>query len=69
MKRLFSRRNVLRGTGVCLALPWLESLAPRGARAQAASVPKRWVPMFFPNGAAGSQALQPRQRQANACAA
>jgi hypothetical protein len=52
MKKVFSRRNVLRGAGVCLALPWLESLAPRGARAQAAAIPKRYVPIYFPNGAA-----------------
>lgn len=49
---LFSRRNVLRGAGVCLALPWLESLAPRGAQAQAMGTPKRYVPIFFPCGAA-----------------
>lgn len=52
MSRLFSRRNVLRGAGVCLALPWLETLAPRGAFAQAAATPKRYVPIFFPCGAA-----------------
>jgi hypothetical protein len=33
-------------------LPWLESLAPRGAYAQAAATPKRYVPIFFPCGAA-----------------
>jgi hypothetical protein len=52
MKRLFSRRNVLRGAGVCLALPWLESLAPRGARAQMMTAPRRYIPIYFPNGAA-----------------
>jgi hypothetical protein len=52
MNRLFSRRNVLRGAGVCLALPWLESLAPRGAHAQTTGAIKRFVPMFFPCGAA-----------------
>ena len=52
MNRLFSRRNVLRGAGVCLALPWLESLAPRRAHAQAAGAVKRFVPIFFPCGAA-----------------
>ena len=52
MNPLFSRRNVLRGAGVCLALPWLESLAPKGALAQAASLPKRFIPIFFPCGAA-----------------
>jgi hypothetical protein len=51
MNRLIKRRNVLRGAGVCLALPWLESLAPRGAHAQTL-VPKRYLPIYFPNGAA-----------------
>jgi hypothetical protein len=41
---------VLRGAGVALALPWLESLAPRGARAQATPRPLRFVPIYFPLG-------------------
>ena len=45
-----SRRNVLRGAGVCLALPWLESLAPRRALAQVAGM-KRYLPIKFPCGA------------------
>src|SRR5688572_5693869 len=52
MNRLLNRRTLLRGAGVALALPWLESLAPKAARAQAALRPKRFVPIFFPNGAA-----------------
>jgi hypothetical protein len=44
-----SRRAVLRGAGVALALPWLESLEPRRARAQAA--PNRtFIAMSFPCG-------------------
>ncbi|MET0287951.1 MAG: DUF1552 domain-containing protein, partial [Polyangiales bacterium] len=43
-----SRRALLRGAGVCLALPYLESLAPR-AKAQAAPS-KRFVACYFPNG-------------------
>jgi hypothetical protein len=46
---LLSRRNILRGTGVCVALPFLESLLPN-ARAQVNSYPKRFLPIFFPNG-------------------
>jgi hypothetical protein len=42
---------VLRGAGVALALPWLESLAPRAARAQSTSVRRRFLPIFLPNGA------------------
>jgi hypothetical protein len=49
---MLTRRNVLRGLGVTLALPFLESLAPRKARGQAAELPKRFVPVYFPNGAA-----------------
>ena len=51
MKRLLSRRNVLRGAGVMLALPWMESLVPKAARAQATAFPKRFMPIFLPNGA------------------
>jgi hypothetical protein len=52
MNRLMNRRTWLRGAGVALALPWLESLAPKLARGQAATFPKRFIPIFFPNGAA-----------------
>jgi hypothetical protein len=51
MNRMFSRRTILRGAGVALALPWLESLAPRTAAAQAA-VRKRYMPIYIPNGTA-----------------
>jgi hypothetical protein len=51
MNRLLSRRTVLRGAGVALVLPWMESLAPRHALAQA-EVRKRYLPIFLPNGAA-----------------
>ncbi len=46
----FSRRNALRGLGVGLALPWLESLAPRELQAQAASPTKRFLLFYFPCG-------------------
>ena len=45
-----NRRMVLRGAGVALALPWLASLAPRGAAAAGGTAPKRFLPIFFPNG-------------------
>lgn len=52
MKKMITRRNVLRGAGVALALPWMESLAPRGARAQTASGnPKRFIAAYMPGGA------------------
>src|SRR5262249_12429707 len=44
-----SRRAVLRGAGVSVALPFLESLVPRGARG-AAAVTKRFLAYFVPNG-------------------
>jgi hypothetical protein len=47
----FARRNFLRGAGVAITLPWLESLAPRGARAVTAG-PRRYMPIYLPNGAA-----------------
>lgn len=47
---LWSRRTVLYGAGVALTLPWLESLS-RDARAQAAPAPRRFLPIYLPNGA------------------
>lgn len=47
------RRTVLRGAGVALALPWLEAMLPRPAKASAAatvSAPVRFGCLFFPNG-------------------
>jgi hypothetical protein len=46
----WSRRQILKGTGVALALPWLETFAPR--RAMAAGTPKRYISVYFPNGTA-----------------
>ena len=53
-KNWLTRRNVLRGAGVGLALPWLESLCPAPVRAQAqpAGKTKRYVFMYFSNGVA-----------------
>ena len=51
-KTWLSRRNVLRGLGVGLALPWLESLAPRAARAETAPPKTRYLLMYFPCGVA-----------------
>ncbi len=51
MRRILSRRTVLRAAGVALTLPWLESLAPRSLRAQAAELPRRFLPIYLPNGA------------------
>lgn len=45
-----SRRQILRGAGVAIGLPLLESLVPRRARAAAAGPVKRFAALFFPNG-------------------
>ena len=50
MSRFVSRRTILRGAGVALSLPWLESLAPRVLRAQTADVRRRFLPIYLPNG-------------------
>lgn len=49
MKHL-SRRTLLRGAGVALSLPWLESLVPNTAHA-AGTTPRRFLLCVFPNGA------------------
>src|SRR4051794_34369850 len=53
MNRFLSRRLVLRGAGVAITLPWLESLLlpTKAAQAQAGTAPKRYIPIFLPNGA------------------
>jgi hypothetical protein len=50
-KRSFlSRRAFLRGSGVALALPFLESIAPRPLSAAAPGTPLRLIYWFIPNG-------------------
>ncbi len=52
-KTWMTRRNVLRGLGVSLALPFMESLRPAPVHAQAAGgKTKRYVFMYFSNGVA-----------------
>ncbi len=46
-----SRRTFLRGFGTTLALPWLESLAPRQASAATSNMPRRMAFIYTPNGA------------------
>src|SRR6476660_390107 len=48
----WSRGRWLRGAGVALSLPWLETLAPRMAQAQASNTRKRLVTLYFSNGTA-----------------
>src|SRR5262245_15123582 len=45
------RRTVLKGIGVCMALPWLESLPVWGAdEAATAPLPRRFAALFMGNG-------------------
>ncbi len=50
--KTWTRRQVLKGAGVALSLPWLETFAPRTARAQAAAAKRRYIALYFPNGTA-----------------
>ncbi|HYW46179.1 MAG TPA: DUF1552 domain-containing protein [Bryobacteraceae bacterium] len=45
-----SRRAVLRGAGVTMALPWLQSLSAFGETPAPASFPKRFAVLFMGNG-------------------
>jgi hypothetical protein len=45
-----SRRHFLRGAGVALALPWMESLPLLGAETAAAKPPVRFACVYFSNG-------------------
>lgn len=52
-KSELTRRTILRGLGVSLALPWMESMAPRTLRAAsngATNAPQRMAFIFVPNG-------------------
>jgi len=56
-KGTISRRTVLRGLGVTMALPWLESLPAFGAHAMSAPqgpFPKRFAVLFMGNGINGN---------------
>lgn len=46
-----TRRNFLRGAGLAVGLPMLESLLPRSAQAAGGTPPVRMAFVFFPNGA------------------
>lgn len=49
--RMITRRTVLRGAGVSLALPWMEAMATKGASASA-GLPRRFCAIQFPFGVA-----------------
>ena len=64
-KKHISRRTVLRGAGVTLALPLLDAMIPAAtAQAQTAAAPKpRFVGCFVPHGAAPGAIGCPKQRE------
>jgi hypothetical protein len=45
-----SRRTLLRGAGVALALPWLEAMSPLQAASSGTSLPVRMAILYMPNG-------------------
>src|SRR4051812_863180 len=47
-----SRRTILKGLGVSIALPFLEAMVPtsRAAQVAAKAAPRRMVFVYFPNG-------------------
>ena len=47
-KKVVTRRKFLRGTGVALTLPWLETFAGEGRKTGV--VPKRFVSIYHPDG-------------------
>jgi hypothetical protein len=49
MKQI-SRRQILRGTGVALALPWMESLGKAAVAGEAAKPPLRFACIYWSNG-------------------
>ena len=51
LKFPISRRTLLRGAGVSLALPWLEAMAPRSLSAAVKTAsPRRMAVLYMPNG-------------------
>ena len=51
MNSSLNRRTFLRSLGICMALPALESLAPRALAAASAKAPIRMAFLYVPNGA------------------
>ncbi len=47
MTRSISRRTLLRGAGVAVSLPWLQSLPVWGGEASASPIPKRFAALFM----------------------
>jgi Protein of unknown function (DUF1552) len=62
--RPLSRREVLRGSGVLMALPFLEAMLPSGILLAADPIPRRLVTMYLPCGVPMSQ-MTPSKEGAN----
>ena len=45
-----TRRTVLRGAGVTMCLPWLDSLSAFASTGSSAAFPKRFAVLFMGNG-------------------
>src|SRR5687767_13278741 len=45
-----SRRTFLRGAGVLMALPWMESISARAGAMEAGKFPQRFAAVFMGNG-------------------
>jgi hypothetical protein len=50
----WTRRQVLKGAGVALSVPWLETFEMKKAQAQAAAPVRRYMSVYWPNGTADS---------------
>lgn len=59
------RRNFLRGTGVALALPWLESFTNVAAAAEQTAVPKRLACFYMPDGVPMPPVADPAHKEWN----
>jgi len=59
MRRILSRRTLLRGSGgVLISLPFMEEMRPHAARAQTAEPPTRLITMFFGLGIAHDESVK-----------
>ena len=50
MNRLMNRRTLLRGAGVAIALPWMESVSTLANEAAGGAAPRRMAFVFMGNG-------------------
>ena len=55
-KTELNRRNFLRGVGVALALPWMESLQAAAPKAKDSAPPKRFLALYVGHGVASTLA-------------